>query len=748
MPTNSNQQILFISSFPSRECGIATYSKDLLSYLTTQFSSAFSYTVCALEDNESNYAYTNEVKYKWNVKNKTEYLVLAHKINNDPSIQLLFIQHEFGLFGGHWGDELILFLEAVTKPIVTTFHTILPNPDSKLKKVVEKICLRSQAITVMTQKSMDILARDYSLSNNKISVIPHGTHSTLRVGKKLLKEKHNLIDNLVLSTFGLISPNKSIETALDALPAITEKYPEVKYLVLGKTHPGVVKTEGENYRTFLENKCEELGITNNVIFVNKYLTLDDLLDYLNLTDIYLFTSKDPHQAVSGTFSYARSSGCPLVATNIPHAAEFLNDGSGILIDFENPKQLANAVIELISDPKRRNEMGKIGFEKSLETSWENISIRYASLFRKALNQKYKLKYNLPQINYSHLLRMQTAKGVLRSAELAEPAIASGYSLQENAITAIIYTYQNTVLNNFKFSDSDFDKIISFLEYCQFTDGSLANYLDKSNAKQKISYTENFEKSNAVALWALGELISNPQLNPLLKTRCIKVADKLINWIKTEEITAHNAIAIRGLYKIYQSNRDEKVRQIGVLLSAKLIKALYSSNFYTKKESQIYDEIGVSEALIYAYYITRNTDFKHKAREIFNSWSKNMFYTNDQVKSTNSASFDSLIYPEDPSLVFQLISTLNTFYHAYEDDSYKTKMEIAFNWFLGDNNLKRMMYNPSSGGCYTKMTKQNIDINQNTMPTLAFLLSRLFIEKANKSQKNIKNIQEKLTSQIG
>ena len=297
-------EILFITSYPPRECGIATYTQDLRNAIQEKFGHSLSLKVCALESKESNLKYPDEVKYILNTEEEGQYILFAKKINADKNIKMIFLQHEFGLFGGDYGKYLLKFMVHINRPIAITFHTVLPNPNKELKKVVRKMVDYSDNVIVMTNSSAAILKRDYGIAERKIRIIAHGTHLVSSLNETHKKSRVHLADRTVLSTFGLLNEGKSIETALDALPEIIARFPDVIYLIIGKTHPEVKKREGEKYRDFLYQKVFDLNLQNNVRFINRYLSLEDLMEHLQRTDIYLFTSKDPNQAVSGTLAYA------------------------------------------------------------------------------------------------------------------------------------------------------------------------------------------------------------------------------------------------------------------------------------------------------------------------------------------------------------------------------------------------------------------------------------------------------------
>ena len=379
-------EILFVSSYPPRECGIATYSQDLIKALKNKFSNSFSIKVCALESGDTNYSYPTEVKYVLKTSSAESYEKMVIRINQDESIKMVLIQHEFGFFIKQ-ESAFLRFLSELSKPVIIVFHTVLPNPDMELKSKIINIGTFCNSIIVMTNNSAKILSDDYGLPAEKISVIPHGTHLVQHLNKELLKVKFGLEGRKVLTTFGLLSSGKNIETTLEALPLVIKTNPEVMFLIIGKTHPEVVKNEGEKYRNSLEASVILNKLTDNVKFINSYLALSELLEYLQLTDIYLFTTNDPFQAVSGTFAYAMSCACPIISTPIPHALEVLTEDTGIIFDFCNSQQLANSVLKLLNDEQLRKNLSTNGLQKIVSTAWENSAISHTMLFEKVAGDK-------------------------------------------------------------------------------------------------------------------------------------------------------------------------------------------------------------------------------------------------------------------------------------------------------------------------------------------------------------------------
>ncbi|MBK7884594.1 MAG: glycosyltransferase [Chitinophagaceae bacterium] len=467
-------KMLIVSTYPPRECGIATFSNDIVKAVEVVFGNTLPIEVCALQNDKHQLKYSDEVTHILSAKSLEDCRLTAEKINKRNDIGLICIQHEFGLFGGEYGDYLLAFLLALNKPIVTVFHTVLPEPDEKRKKVVQSIIALSERIVVLTNKSREILINHYDSQKAKITVIAHGTHIVLWEQKEKLKYKYHYTGKIVMSTFGLISENKNIESALYALPEIVVQHPEVIYLVIGRTHPEIIKREGEKYRNVLMNIVQELHLENHVVFIDEYLDQKQLLEYLSLSDIYLFTSKDPNQAVSGTLAYAMSCGCAVVSTPIPHAEEVLDTSTGILLkEFGNTTEFKKAILKLIENKELRTAMGRNAYSLTHASTWENIAIQYGLIFGELTNRAEDLRFNLPPIKLDHIMKLTTDFGMLQFSKFSQPDPSSGYTLDDNARALI-----NMVMYYKLYQDEDALKLastyLSFIEGIQRDNGWFDN----------------------------------------------------------------------------------------------------------------------------------------------------------------------------------------------------------------------------------------------------------------------------------
>jgi glycosyltransferase involved in cell wall biosynthesis len=727
-------EILVLTSYPPRECGIATYSKDLITVLKNQFNSTFSIQVCALESGYTTNIYSNEVKYILDTTNSEEFAKLAININQNGRIKIVLIQHEFGFFHAK-GKAFLQFVTEVKKPISIVFHTVLPHPDEMFRAKVRFIASSCQSIIVMTKHSSDILINDYGIEPTKISVIAHGTHLVAHRNKVSLKEKYGLKDHKILSTFGLLSSGKSIETTLQALPEIIKTSPDVLFLIIGKTHPEVVKNDGECYREMLESTVINLGIQQHVRFINNYLTTPDLLEYLQLTDIYLFTSNDPNQAVSGTFAYAMSCACPIISTPIPHAKEVLSEDTGIIVDFRDAQQLATAVKRLLDDDQLRENISLNTLQNIISTAWENSAIAHARVIEEISGKKITPQYSMPALNLDHLKKMTTNVGIIQFSKINQPDLSSGYTLDDNAraLIAMCMHYELTADN----TDLHFiQTYLNFIQRCQLHSGYFENYIDEDLQFTAQNKEANLDDANGRAIWALGFLISMKTLLPLeLIDQSKRVMQKALANIEEIHSTRSMAFIIKGLCYYRDRFRTNDTVQIIEKLANRMVQ-MYKHESIEKWEwfesYLTYANSILPEALLDAWLVTGNRTYKEVAVSSFRFLLSKIFNENGIEVISNKQWLqkgDELgQFGEQPVDVAYTIMTLSKFYDAFRDDEYRTKMETAFNWFLGNNRLNQIIYNPCTGGCYDGLEEHNVNLNQGAESTISYLLARLTIEK--------------------
>lgn len=733
---NSLPEILIITTYPPRECGIATYSQDLIFALNNKFTKSFDVKICALETEHEKYFYDNNVNYVLETDNQNSYATLAKNINENPTISMVLIEHEFGLFKTNETD-FIQLLQTINKPIIVALHTVLPNPDKALQAIMQNINDNVNSFIVMTNNSSKILQEVYHIDANKVSVIPHGTHLVEHSNKEVLKEKYNVAGRKVISTFGLLSSGKCIETSINALRTIVKQHPEVLFLVIGKTHPVVFKSEGEKYRENLEARINALQLNNYVKFINKYLPLDELLEYLQLTDIYLFTSNDRNQAVSGTFSYAISCGCPIISTPIPHAIEVLDEGTGIIIDFENGQQLAQQVNNLLDNDQLRSCISSNGIHKLAPTAWENSAISHAILFEQISHKEIELHYKVPPINLNHFKNLTTDFAMIQFSIINQPDSNTGYTLDDNS-RALVAICQHYELKKDKNDLEYISKYFHFIKYCLQPESYFLNYVDVDKKFTKQN-SENLADSNGRAIWALGYLIS---IGDKLPTELIEEAKATMQLALVNVCKIHSpramAFIIKGIY--YSNIKNPSDDNILILkhLADKLVqmyKHENDENWHWYESYLTYGNSILPEAMLCAFLATGNEIYKTIAKTSFDFLLSKIFI-NDVIKvvsnkgwlQNNSDSLNEQIGGEQPIDVSYSIIALSKFYDVFQEETYLQKMEIAFNWFLGKNHLKQIVYNPCTGGCYDGLEDTYLNLNQGAESTVSYLMARLTIEK--------------------
>ncbi|MDK2948916.1 MAG: hypothetical protein PWQ56_81 [Patescibacteria group bacterium] len=684
--------LVFISTFIPRECGIATFTRDLFDSINIDKG------IIAMSDEKYNYG--KEVIGEIRESKIDDYVKIAEELNNNDDVKIIHIQHEFGIFGGEYGSHILYFLDEIKKPVIITFHTVLSQAEDKRIEIIQKISQKVKAIIVMNHESKKILEEEYNISKNLISYIPHGIPNVpLSDGEKEKKEL-KLENNIVLSTYGLISEGKGIEYFIEALSEVVKHFPNIKYLILGETHPVVKRKEGEKYRNFLENEVVRLGLQKNVIFYNKYLYSKDIEYFLNATDVYLSPMLDPKQSASGTISFALGCGRPVISTSTSYAKNIIKDNKGILVGFRNPDEISKAILKLVNNFQETKQMGLNAYIESRFMTWDNVALSHIGIYKEYMG----IVLECPKLKLDHLKRLTDDYGIVQFANNTIPNMECGYSMDDNARALIVAVNEK---------EKKLAEIyLNFIRKNQREDGSFYNYVNKDRIVENKEIAEDVQGR---VLWALGKTSKGKD-----------IFNKALPYIKNIKSPRAKAFTILGLKEekeLMKKFADDLVR---LFTKGKNKKWNWFEDCLTYSSSRI------PEALLFAYSNLNDEKYLDVAQKsieflISKTFSKNKYIPIGQdgwfLKNKRRALFDQ--QPEDPASMVELLV------YAYEitkKEEYREKAIIAFEWFLGKNHLRQVVYDDSTGGCYDGLGKESLNINQGAESTVCYLLARQAIEK--------------------
>jgi len=729
MPKKIRNNILYLSTFPPRECGIATFTKDLTDAMDKHFAPEVEPKILAINNECSDiYGYDDRVTQQITATDIASYTTAAKAINKNADVKLVHIQHEFGIFGGECGNNLIPFLKIVKKPIVITFHTVLPQPDKTLKSTVRFLIGKARAVIVMNELSKKILEEEYGADTSKITLIPHGIPQVTFDKGGEEKRKLGIEGRIVLSTFGLLDRGKGIEHAIRALPELVKRYPRLLYLVIGATHPAARRHDGESYRNFLVDEVEKLGLKNNVAFYNNYASLEEIVRYLKATDIYLCTGLDRNQSVSGTLSYALGCGRPVISTNSSYARSIVTPEKGILVEPQNSEAIAKALLRLIEGKQLRNRMAKNAYIETRHMTWPNVALAHFELYQNYTDLPKKAK--LPAVSLKHLKTLTDSFGVIQFAKHTVPDRRSGYCVDDNA-RAMIVASMHWVHTRSKLALDLLSVYLDFVAIAQKPDGVFVNFIASKN---NIEHEKINEDAQGRAIWALGYLLSQRSLPARVRKRAKSLFRKAMPMAERIKSPRAMAFAIIGLYFYGKDRPGSRCKKTLELLASSQMRHFVntaSRDWVWFEDYLTYSNSKLPEAFFYAYLATDEKAYLDVAekslgflvditfdKEYFSPIGQNKWY----FRKEKRAYFDQ--QPEDAS---SMVQTLLIAYQVTKNIEYKKRALQAFLWFLGKNHLNQMVYDELTGGCCDGLGEHSLNVNQGAESTISYLMARLSIE---------------------
>ena len=736
-------KIAYISTYPPRECGIATFNYNLLRAIGTDSISVSpsSFVLAMTDSNELHeYEYPSEVKFIIRQENQKDYIRGANYLNTSDA-DVCIMEHEFGIFGGESGVYILPLINRLEKPLITILHTVLREPSFIQQIILKEIAKQSAKIIVMSKRAVGFLTDIYDISVGKIELIEHGVPDLEPLEINPIKSLIPFKNRRVLFTFGLISRNKGLETVIKALPKIVERHPDVMYVVLGNTHPGVKRSSGEEYRDNLKKLAIQLNVDKHLTFINKFVSEDELFNYLTASEIYITPYLNEAQITSGTLSYAVGAGAAVVSTPYWHAQELLANNRGKLFDFKDDEGLAEIVNDLLDNPTALSLLKNNAYTYGLRLRWPAIGREYIhelheAINKPAINEKDNRQIidsdGLPTFSLSHVRRLTDDTGIVQHAKYGIPNLKEGYCLDDNARALImaLLAYQQ---HKSKTALELLPVYLSYIQYMQKDDGNFRNFLSfKREYLDEVGSEDSFGRT----IWALGYMINcapNNSYREFAEELFYRSVPHFKDLHHLRGI-ANTIIGISHYLKIHPSN--EGMMHELVNLTTPLIAAYDNHNgieWHWFEEKLTYDNAILPLALLHSYDITGNERAKEIALESIQFLDK-LTLSNGYLSPVGS---EGWYFRNSEMAIFdqQAIETMAMvlmYFKAYRVTLKKVfikKMYLSYQWFLGENTLRVPLYDHETKGCCDGLQPGGINRNQGAESTLAYLISHLIVLKA-------------------
>ncbi len=737
------KSVAFIGSYSPRQCGIATFTTDLLKAITERNPDVNCFVV-PVNDTAEGYDYPPEVRFEIQEQNIESYRTAADFLNIN-GVDLVCLQHEYGIYGGTAGSHILALLRELRMPVVTTLHTVLRDPDSYQRKILTEIARLSDQVVVMSQTAVDFLKDIYEVPAEKIALIHHGIPDVPFVDPHFYKDQFGVENKPLLLTFGLLSANKGIENVINALPSILEKYPDLVYFVVGATHPNVLRHEGEDYRLRLRYLARQKGVSDHLVFYNRFVSMKELIEFIGATDIYITPYLNQAQIVSGTLAYTVGAGKPVISTPYWYAEELLAEGRGILVPFADSEAIAEQVIYLLDNESERHTMRKKAYMFGREMIWPVSAQHYLDTFERAsktrglvsrpsIDKTVSRPIDLPALKLDHVERMTDSTGIFQHALFDIPNFQEGYTTDDNARALILCV----LLEN---ADAQLQKkahklgghYMAFLNYAYSeSKGRFRNFMafDRHWLEEVGS-----EDSHGRALWALGTVLgrSNSQGMAGLASRIFGNALPVVQKFSSPRAWAYTILGIHEYLKRFSG--DRVARELLTNLGEQLLR-LY--NIVNKPDWSWFEDVVsygnaiLPHALLICGSELDRSDMKEVALKslkwlvdvqqteqgYFNFIGNQGFYRRNGEKAT---------FDQQPIEAQSMVCACLYAYSVTNELEWYQDARSAFEWFLGRNHLGQLLYVPHTGGCRDGLHPNAVNQNQGAESTLAFLISSVEIQ---------------------
>jgi glycosyltransferase involved in cell wall biosynthesis len=745
-------RIAFVGNYLPRECGIATFTTDLCNALTGEFGPGRLFAI-PVNDPESSYEYPEQVRLELTQEDIGSYERAAEFLNFNGN-DLVCLQHEYGIFGGAAGRYILALLRKLKMPLVTTLHTVLREPDANQRIVLEEIAQLSDRLIVMSELAAQLLRDVYAVPSGKIDVIAHGVPDLPFMDPNYFKDKFGTEGKSVLLTFGLLSPNKGIENVIRALPSIVARHPNVVYIVSGVTHPHIRRREGEQYRESLRRLAEQLGVSDRLILNNRFVSAEELVEHVGAADIYITPYRQEAQVVSGTLAIALGAGKAIISTPYWHAKELLADKRGLIVPFENPEAISEAVIGLLENDAERHAMRKRAYLHSRGTTWPKTARAYMASFQRARFERSlqpkathpddlavtsaKSTDRLPDLNTGHLLTMTDDTGILQHAIFSVPNTREGYTTDDNARALIVSTRLDEILIcREQQKETDLSRRYLAFLWLAF-DGNRGRFRNFLSYERRWLEKIGSEDSHGRALWALGIVLGQSQ-DAGLRGAAGRLFEAALPAALTFTSPRAWAFCVLGLQEYLRRFPGDRTIQGYRNALANRLLDIYertSTNSWKWFEKSLsYSNARLPQALIVA---GRRSDNKrmlaagiealqwliaaqHRGdEEIFVPIGSNGFFSEGGEKSR---------FDQQPVEACATVSACLEAYELTRGEHWREEARRVFSWFLGKNDLRVNLYDETTGGCKDGLHPDRVNENQGAESTLSFLMALLDMQEA-------------------
>jgi glycosyltransferase involved in cell wall biosynthesis len=749
-------RIAVIGNYLPRHCGIATFTTDLCSAIAAEYGTT-RLLALPVNDTEEGYDYPSRVRWSLAHDDVKSYQKAADFLNFN-NIDMVCLQHEYGIFGGPAGSHILHLLRGLKMPLVTTLHTVLREPDPNQLMVMEEIAELSDRLIVMSQLSSQFLQEIFRVPGSKIDMVPHGVPDLPFLDPNFYKDRFGVEGKAVLLTFGLLSPNKGIENVIQALPQILSRHKNVAYIVAGATHPHVLRREGDKYRASLQALAKEVGVESQVIFHNRFVSPEEMVEFIGAADIYITPYKHEAQVVSGTLAYALGAGKAIISTPYWHAIELLDDRRGALVPFQNPDAIAQKTIELLDTPAIRHAMRKRAYLFARDMVWKRVAQGYMESFARVRSDRMespKVQFSarmtnksldqLPGLKLDHLTRLTDDTGMLQHAIFTIPNRREGYATDDNARALILavaleqsgvehpheHPHKDRRGEPDAASENSPALYLSFLEHAYNpAKGRFRNFL---RYDRRWNEPVGSEDCHGRALWALGTVLGRSR-----DQGCRGAAGRLFEFslpavleFSSPRAWAYGLLGIQEYLTSYPGDRDaQKVRSVLSRRLLEMYESIRTPDWKWFENVLAYGNARLPQSLLLVGADCSDDRMISVGLEALD-WllATQRCAVNGHFVPIGSQGF----YPQDgekarfdqqPLEAAGAVSASLQAYRVTGDSRWRNEAWSAFNWFLGDNDLQLPLYDSATGGCRDGLHPDRANENQGAESTLSFLMALL------------------------